>query len=50
MPYSTLTAGGQVTIPIALRKKLRLNPGVRLEIKWSEEQQAILIQPVKKAG
>jgi len=43
MAASTLTSKGQMTLPKAIRDKLRLKPGDRFEV--SVEGQAIVLSP-----
>lgn len=43
MIYSTtLTRKGQVTIPVALRRRLQLKPGESVRFRWAEHNQVIL--------
>jgi AbrB family looped-hinge helix DNA binding protein len=44
-PQSKLTAQGQISVPLAIRRKLGIGPGSILE--WQEEGEAIL---VRRAG
>lgn len=42
MPTATLPAKGQVTIPLAIRKTLKLRPGDKLEFVANVEREAVL--------
>jgi AbrB family looped-hinge helix DNA binding protein len=42
----TLTSKGQVTLPVAIRRKLKLEPGA--ELKFSTDGDAIRIEPVRR--
>ncbi len=42
--YSTVKAKGQVIIPVALRRKLRIEEGTR--VVFVEEQGRLVLQPV----
>jgi len=44
MQSTTITTKGQVTIPIAIRKKFNLEPGER--VMFSIEDEKIILQPV----
>lgn len=44
MPTSTATIKGQVTIPVAVRKKLNINRGTRLKIE--EKNGKIIMEPL----
>jgi AbrB family looped-hinge helix DNA binding protein len=51
MATSTLTDRGQISIPAALRKKMRLKPGQRL--RWegiSEREARVVVESGKPAG
>lgn len=47
MATAKLLAKGQIVIPKAIRAKMNLSPGDRVEINLT--QQGIVIQPVKKS-
>lgn len=49
MPRATLTSKGQVTLPKALRKRLRLEKGDRIEFSVDEKGRLIGI-PERKGG
>lgn len=44
MPTTTATIKGQVTIPVAVRKKLNINRGTRLKIE--EKNGKIIMEPL----
>jgi AbrB family looped-hinge helix DNA binding protein len=44
--YTTATVKGQVLIPVALRRKLGIKAGVRIEV--FEEDGRIILQPVTR--
>ena len=46
MQMLRITARGQITIPVALRKKLRLKPGTAMS--WSEENGRLVLIPTKR--
>ncbi len=51
MATSTLTERGQISVPAALRKKMRLKPGQRL--RWesiSEREARVVVESAKPAG
>lgn len=51
MPISTLTERGQISLPAALRKKMRLKPGQRL--RWehiSDREARVVVEAAVPAG
>jgi AbrB family looped-hinge helix DNA binding protein len=44
MGRTVITSKGRVTIPAELRKKLGLNPGMRVD--WSKENEKLVLKPV----
>jgi antitoxin PrlF len=47
MTTTKITAKGQVTIPVEIRRKLGLNPGDRVTFRDSDD--GIVIEPTRKA-
>lgn len=51
MAISTLTERGQISVPAALRRKMRLEPGQRL--RWeaiSEREARVIVESTEPAG
>lgn len=47
MHISNITQKGQVTLPVAMRRMLGLEPGQQVSFKLSSDQQQIVVEPVK---
>jgi AbrB family looped-hinge helix DNA binding protein len=45
---TTATVKGQVTIPVAVRRKLAIKEGTRIQIEMNEETRQIILTPITR--
>ena len=43
-----VTSGGRITIPVELRRKFGIKPGMRFAIEIDEDQRRIILSPINR--